>query len=436
MIRARFGPAEPWHWRIGMMTSLERVECALNHRTPDRVAVDFGSNAVTGMHVTAVAALRAHYGLDKRPVKVCEPFQMLGEIEDDLLAVLGVDTVGLPPHGNLFGFRNEGWKEFRAPWGQDLLVPKLFNTTRDANGDLLLYPQGDLQVPPSGRMPVGGFFFDAIIRQGPIDDDHLNPEDNLEEFQPLTEDELKHYATQAKRLASCGRAVVGGIGGTAFGDIALVPAPFLKHPKGIRDVQEWYMSTALRRDYLHTVFSRQCEIALGNLERAHRVLGEVLRVIFVCGTDFGTQTSSFCSTDTYEDLYAPYYKQVNAWVHAHTSWKTFKHSCGAVGQFIPHFIESGFDIVNPVQCSAAGMDPRTLKARFGDQIVFWGAGVDTQKILPFGTPDEVRRQVLERCEIFAPNGGFIFNAVHNVQAKTPVANIVAMIDAVKEYSGR
>jgi uroporphyrinogen-III decarboxylase len=113
-----------------------------------------------------------------------------------------------------------------------------------------------------------------------------------------------------------------------------------------------------------------------------------------------------------------------------------KHSCGAVAKFVPEFIEAGFDILNPVQCSAAGMDPRELKSRYGDRIVFWGGGVDTQRVLPFGTPRQVREQVLERSEILAPGGGFVFSTIHNVQAQTPVANLVAMIDAVREFNGR
>jgi uroporphyrinogen-III decarboxylase len=139
---------------------------------------------------------------------------------------------------------------------------------------------------------------------------------------------------------------------------------------------------------------------------------------------------------TFRELYLPYYKQMNDWIHAHTAWKTFKHTCGAITKFLPSLIDAGYDILNPVQCSAAGMDPIQLKADFGDQIVFWGGGVDTQHVLPFGTPAEVREQVLRRCEIFAPGGGFVFNAVHNVQARTPVENIVAMIDGVHEFNGQ
>jgi uroporphyrinogen-III decarboxylase len=124
------------------------------------------------------------------------------------------------------------------------------------------------------------------------------------------------------------------------------------------------------------------------------------------------------------------------WVHRNTGWRTFKHSCGAVSKFIPGFIESGFDILNPVQCSAAGMDPRELKRTYGESLVFWGGGVDTQSTLPFGSPEEVREQVLRRCEVFAAGGGFVFNTVHNIQARTPTVNIVAMVNAVREFNGQ
>ena len=210
-------------------------------------------------------------------------------------------------------------------------------------------------------------------------------------------------------------------------------APVLKHPKGIRDITEWYVSTRSRQDYIHKVFEGQCEIALANLAKIAARVGDAVDVINVCGTDFGTQKSSFCSVPTFRDLWMPYYRRVNDWIHKNTRWKTFKHSCGAVEKFIPGFIECGFDILNPVQCSAAGMEPEHLKSAYGSQIIFWGGGVDTQQTLPFGTPEQVREQVLRRCEIFSPGGGFVFNTIHNIQAGTPVENIVAMIDAVREF---
>lgn len=382
--------------------------------------------------MSCVAALRQHYGLENRPITVHEPFQMLGLVEDDLAAAMGLDVTGVFARKTMFGFANEHWREWEFN-GLTVLVPAGFRTTTDTNGDTLIYPEGDTSVPPSGRMPKGGHFFDAIIRQEPIEEERLNPEDNCEEFKPIADEDVEHLRQTACAAVKTGRAVLAGFGGTAFGDIALVPAPFLKHPKGIRDVAEWYMSTSSRRDYIHAIFERQCEVGIANLERIWQAVGENVDAVFVCGTDFGTQTSTFCSVSTLRNLYFPYYKRVNEWIHRNTTWKSFKHSCGAVERFIDSFIDAGFDILNPVQCSATGMDPEHLKSTYGDRLTFWGGGVDTQRTLPFGTPGEVREQVLRRCEIFSRGGGFVFNSIHNIQAQTPVENIVAMLEAVHEF---
>ena len=416
------------------MTPKGRVLASLNHHEPDAVPVDFGSTAVTGIHVNAIAGLREHYGLEKRPVKVYEPYQMLGLIDEDLKTIMGIDVEGIPAPETLFGFRNENWKAYRLDSGLEVLVSEHFRTTKNANGDTFIYPKGDTSAAPSGRMPRDGYFFDTIVRQEPIDEARLDPADNLEEFGPVSERDLEYFAAEAERAASTGRAVMATFGGTAFGDIALVPAPFLKHPKGIRDIEEWYISTVTRQDYIHRVFEKQTEIALENLSRIKDVVGDRVDAVFICGTDLGTQQSQFCSVETFRKLYFPYYKMVNDWVHKNTGWKTFKHSCGAVEPLIEPFIEAGFNILNPVQVTAAGMEAARLKKNYGERIVFWGGGVDTQTTFAFGTPAEVREQVLRRMEVLAPGGGFIFNAVHNVQANTPLANIVAMIDAVKEFN--
>jgi hypothetical protein len=417
------------------MNSRERVAMALNHRQPDRVPLDLGASAVTGMNVNSVYLLRQALRLDPpgTPVKVVEPFQMLGEIAPDLWDALGVDVVSLGKPATLFGFRNEGWR----PWsfnGTPVLVPEGFNSVPEPDGSILMYPEGDRSVPPSGRMPPGGYYFDAIIRQPPIDDDHLNPADNLEEFEPISAADLKHIQAQAERLhTQTDKAILASFGGTAFGDIALVPGPWMKHPKGIRDVAEWYMSTVSRRDYVYTVFEKQCETGLANLAKIYPVVDDRVTAIFLTGTDFGTQTGPFISPKAYRSLYMPFHKIVNDWVHRHTGWKTFIHSCGSVAALIPLFIEAGFDILNPVQTSATGMDPRSLKQTYGSELTFWGGGVDTQKTLPFGTPEQVRAEVKERLEIFGNGGGFIFNPIHNVQACTPVENLRALYEAVQEY---
>jgi hypothetical protein len=400
------------------------------------VPVDFGGTTVSGIHISCVAALRDHYGLEKKPVRAIDCGQMLGEIEEDLKCAMGIDVEGIARRTNRFGFPNEDWKPWRMYDGLEILVPGMFHTTVDADGDTLLHPQGDLSAPPSARMPNGGYFFDAIIRQEPIDEDRLDPRDNVEEFAAISERELDYLARETARASATGRGVVAAFGGSSFGDVAHVHGVGLKHPKGIRDIAEWYMSVHARRDYVHRVFAAQCDMALSNLARIASRVGDGVDVVMVCGTDFGTQSSSFCSVDTFRELWLPYYRRINQWIHTHTGWRTFKHSCGAVAKFIPSFIEAGFDVLNPVQCSAAGMDPGALKEQYGGRLVFWGGGVDTQRVLPFGTAAEVREQVLRRCGIFARNGGFVFNAIHNIQAGTPVENIVAMVDAVREFNGR
>jgi len=283
-------------------------------------------------------------------------------------------------------------------------------------------------------MPKTGYFFDSIIRQDPIVEEKLNPEDNLEDFSIFSETDLKYWSSEIGRIDLSDKGIIVNIGGTAIGDIALVPAPFLKHPKGIRDIAEWYMSTISRPGYLKYVFEKQTDIALENFRMLFEVIGNLIDVIFLCGTDFGTQNSSFCSPEEFDDLYLPYYQKMNNWIHQHTSWKTFKHCCGAIEPFIEHFIKAGFDIINPVQINATGMDPKHLKKKFGDRIVFWGGGVDTQKILPFGKPSDVEKHVLEICEIFSNGGGFVFNSIHNIQANVPVENIVAVFSALKKFN--
>jgi len=417
------------------MNSRERVKKALDHEQPDRVPIDFGSTPVTGIAASAVYKLRVALELHKEGdrIKVIEPYQMLGEVANDLREELGVDCVGLEGRKNLFGFRNENWKPWKLFDGTPVWVPEAFNTDPEPNGDILMYPEGDKSAPPSGRMPKDGFYFDAIIRQPPIDDAHLDVEDNLEEFTPISDEDLTYLERQADYLyRNTDLAIVANFGGTAFGDIALVPAPFLKDPKGIRDVTEWYMSTLIRQDYIREVFAHQCEIALDNLAKIRQAVGNRISVIFVSGTDFGTQRAQFISTDAYRQLYKPFHKRVNDWVHTQTTWKTFIHSCGAVEPLIEDFIDAGFDILNPVQLSAAGMDPKHLKETYGDRIVFWGGGVDTQRTLAFGTPTEIKSEIKKHISILSQGGGFVFNSVHNVQATTPDANLVAMAEALRE----
>ena len=418
------------------MNSRQRVNLALQHKEADRVPLDLGGTTVSGMHVSTVYRLRQALGLDTpgTPVKVIEPFQMLGEIKPDLITALGIDVVMLAGSGTAFGFKLEGWKEWTSFDGTPTLVPEGFNTIPDPEGDLLMYPEGDRSAPPSGRMPRGGFYFDVIVRQPPIEESKLKVEDNLEEWSLISDAELEHYKRESERLyTETDKAIVLNLGQLALGNISRVPGPGLKHPKGIRDVEEWYISMSTRREFIYRVFEAQTEINLANLKKIQQAVGNRAAAAYLTGADFGAQNGPFIAPKTYRELFLPFHKQINDWVHKHTTWKTFIHSCGSVFDLTEDFIAAGFDVLNPVQTSAAHMDPGELKRTFGERITFWGGGIDTQRTLPFGSLDEVRGEVRERLKLFGPGGGFVFNAVHNIQALVPVANVVAMYETALNH---
>lgn len=417
------------------MTSKERVKCAYAHKQPDKVPIDFGGMGCSQMHVSVIRQLRDYYGLEKRPVKVLDIAAMTGLIEDDLKDAIGADVELIQPYSNSFGIPNAGqWKEFRL-FDMDVLVPEKFEVSDDGKGGLYIYPQGDRTAPPSGHLPAGGYYFDNLERQEEIDEDSMDPADNLEEYAPISDAALDYYKAQIERYRDSKRAVVLDPGGAALGDASQIAGPGLKHPKGIRSVADWYMAPLLYPDYVSEVFDRQTDQAIENFAKLHQIVGDVADIVYICGTDFGSQISQMCSPASFDEFYLPNYTKVNNWIHQNTGWKSLKHSCGAISPFIPKLIASGFDSVNPVQCSATGMEPQRLKDDFGDKIVYWGGGVDTQKVLPFGTPGEVREQVLQRCEIFSKNGGYIFNSIHIVQCGTPIENVAAMIDAVHQFNG-
>jgi hypothetical protein len=416
------------------VTSRERVQLALDHREPDRVPVDLGSSLVTGIHASAYAQLKEALGVAGGEIRVYEPFQMLAEVEEPVRRALGVDVYGIMLPVTIFGYRNENWKPFRLFDGTEVLVSEHFHCDELPNGDLVQYPLGDRSAPPSGRMPRDGFYFDAIVRQEPIDESRLDPKEWVEQTYGLYGDEELHLLEQQSRwyFENTDYALFGNFGGGSFGDIAIVVGPHIPYPKGIRDPEEFYISHITRKDYIQEIFERTLEIQMENIRMYRQAVGERIQVIEINGNDFGAQNGPFISPELYRELYKPYHRVMNRWVHDNTSWKTFFHSCGSNAAFLEDFREAGVDILNPVQISAAEMEPELLKKKYGDDFVFWGGAVDAQHTLPFGTADQVRREVMANIDTFKTGGGYVFNNVHNIQAGVPVENILAMFEALQE----
>ncbi len=419
------------------MTSRERIIAAINHQQPDRVPFDLGGLACTTLHVSSLKLLIEALGLPPRPLQLTNPLMMTGAFDPDVTAAVKSDVAAIWPGNTVFGYRNKDWKKWTTPDGTEVLVGGGFMFTQKENGAYELYPQGDLTKAPTGYMPPNGLYFDPIVREGEIDDDNMNArEDYKDQFSLLTDEVLREYEDRANFLyneTELAIALNDDVG--SFGCLPRIAGPHLSETPGVRAPETWFTTQMTDPEYVHDFFALQTEYALKNMALMHQAVGNKPQVYRVTTTDFGTQAGEMYSKGMFQDLYKPYYKQINDWIHQNTTWKSWYHCCGSIVNILDDFVEMGVDILNPVQCSAAGMDPQFLKDKYGDKLVFWGGGVDTQKILPYGTPDEVRAEVKSKLDIFSKGGGYIFTMVHNMQPNTPKENMIAMIEAIWDYNG-
>jgi len=415
------------------LTSRDRVRFALNHQQPDRVPVDLGSTLVTGIQASAYAVLKRTLQISEGAVKVYDPFQMLAEVSERVKDRFSVDTYGIQLPVNIFGYRNENWKPFRIFDEIEILMPGNFQYDVLDNGDIVQYPRGDRSALPSGKMPKDGYYFDVIVRQLPIEEGKLDPKRWVDQTYSLYSEEDLRYIEGTSRhyYENTEYSLIGNFWGAGFGDIAIVPGPHILRPEGIRDPEEWYVSMVTRSGYISDIFGYQCELGIKNIALYHEAVGDRIDVITMSGTDFGTQQGPFISPDVYREVFKPLHRRMNEWVHKNTSWKTFYHTCGSIVAFLDDFCEAGVDIINPVQVSAAGMDPEFLKKNYGDRLVFWGGAVNPQWTLAFGSPEEVREEARKNILTFGEGGGYIMGNVHNIQSNVPPENIIAMFDAVE-----
>jgi hypothetical protein len=399
--------------------SRERVLAALSHREPDRVPIDLGSNIMSGIMAHALDRLRRHLGLERRPVRVHEVFQMLGEVEMDVVERLGADILPVEPLVQFFGLRRESWKPWRLWDGTDVMVPGQFDVEIDSEGGWLLHTAGDRAKPVEGRMPRDGFYFDmpALTESRPDWKPPSLAEARKEHV--LGTEELEFMQARAEHLrGTTDKALMLGAWDTT--GLAWVGS-----------IPDFLMLMLAEKAYVKDLFTVRTEVAIDNLEKLKAHLGDSVDIIGMEGNDFGAQNAELVSPELFEELCIPFFREQNDWVHRNTAWKTWYHCCGSITRILPMLIDSGVDVINPVQTSAAGMDPAWLKERFGGSVVFWGGGVDTQRTLPFASPEEVAAEVRERIRILAPGGGFVFNPIHNIQQGTPPENIAAAYEAAR-----
>ena len=418
------------------MTSRDRVRKTLNHEEPDRVPLDLGSTLVTGIQAGMYRKFKEALGIRDGEIRVYDPFQLLAEVEQSVKQRLGVDTYGIQLPTNLFGYRNEHWKPFTLFDGTEISISGHFQYDVLANGDIVQYPKGDRSAPPSGIMPQGGYYFDVLVRQEPINEEKLDPREWVEQsYSIYTDEELRYLEDTSKwYFENTDYSLIGNFNGADFGDIALVPGPHVLHPKGIRDPQEWYISLLTRKSYIQDIFHYECDLQMKNLKMYREAVQDRIDVIVMSGTDYGSQNGLLISPELYREMFRPLHQTMNDWVHMNTGWKTFFHTCGSLLGLLDDLHKAGVDILNPVQISARGMEPESLKSKYGDKFIFWGGGIDPQHTLPFGRPGDVQEEVTRNLQTFKKGGGYVFANVHNIQSGIPVQNLLTLFKTFKDNS--
>ncbi len=399
------------------MNSRQRVLAALNHRQPDRVPIDLGATRQSGIAASTYHQLKQRLGLNT-PTRVFDLYQVLAEVEQPLLDRFGADVVGLRRPAVTFGIRNENWRPWTLFDGTPVEVPGGFAPDVEANGDLLLrHPDGR----PMARMPRGGFYFDRLDKYPGAA--HADPA--ALDLPRLSNEILDHLHAQAEAYyQNTDKAIT----------VALGPPYELFFGLGTGDFQSWMITLATEPDYVRALYGRLVEAWIENLRLLNDAVGDRVQIIQF-NDDLGTQDAPFLSVAMFRELVMPFYKQGLDWIHQNTEKKVFMHNDGAIFDFLPTLIEMGVDILNPVQTTAKGMDPVKLKREFGDRLVFWGGACDCQGTLAFGTPRQVAAEVEETIRVLAPGGGYVFAPVHNIQARVPPENVIALFDAALASSG-
>lgn len=380
-------------------TSRRRVEVTLNHQEPDRVPYDLGGTILTGIHHLAYRRLRKYLGLPEESIILEDPIQQLALVHEDVKARLQVDVYGLNPAKSRAAGRpqwaEEGYDKLEDEWGIEWWKPQ-----------------------------DQGFYYD--MRRHPLAE--IDSVENLARFKfpdPLDPGRYEHMAERANDLMNH-RQVAYVLGRNAPGifEIAL----------WMRGFENFYCDMMDNQVFAEALLDTIMEIKMKYWARALELVGPNVMMVSEAD-DLASQDRCLVSPDLYRKLIKPRHTKLFAFIkkQAQVPVKIFYHSCGAIASILPDLIESGIDVLNPVQISAKGMDTRALKKAFGKDITFYGGGVDTQHVLPHGTRQQVRDEVKRRIEDLAPGGGFIFNTVHNIQADVPPQNIVAMWEAMRDY---
>ena len=410
------------------MNSRERVLSALNHNQPDRVPIDFSGHRSSGISAIAYAKLRKYLGLKPKTIRVYDMIQQLALVDDDVLDMFGVDVVEL---GRGFLLNESDWKDWILPDGTSCQIPYYINVEKRGDSWYLLSDDGK----ELGVQKPGCLYFDQIhwpyLSRDIKNDDFSNLPDALNYCMwgiaptpgghlSWSEEDLTKMKRCAKRLRnSTDRAIIGLFGGGMF-----------ESPQSLYRTDNYLIYMGLYPDATMRLLDKVFDIHMQNLDKWLNAVGSYIDVI-VFGDDLGGQNGPLISPTMYRKYYKPYHQKLWNRAKKLANVKVNLHCCGGIYELIPDLIEAGLDAINPVQISCKNMDSVKLKSEFGKDLTFWGGGCETQNVLPHSTPKQVAEHVKRQVEIFSPDGGFVFQQVHNIMANVPPENITEMFHALK-----
>lgn len=411
------------------MNSRERILTAISHKEPDRIPIDLGATPSSGISAVAYHNLVKYMKL-KLKNHVYDVIQEVTQPEMELLEIFNVDVLDI---GRFFNNYESYWHELELINGVPGLYPVWFNPKKQPDGSWLAsVPTGEF----IGKMPVGATFFDQLIF--PYLDGYPDNFNNISYdmsrvswggfgFPPFDRMSEKDYwkmlrETVITERSKTDKALLIGVGCNLF-----------EWGTFLRRIDNFLMDLYIDPENVNRLLDKLLERHMDFLSKVCSALGDIVDIIKF-GDDLGTNTGPFIPIEVYNDFFRPRHKLICDYVRSNTSAHTMLHCCGGIYELIPGLIEAGFEILNPVQINAFGMDPKRLKQEFGNEVTFWGGGINTQSVLNRATPQQVKDYVKQNIEIFSKDGGFVFNTVHNILPDVPPENIIAMFESVNEFN--
>ena len=372
------------------MTHRERLLAAVSHEQPDMVPIDLGGTVDSSIVVEAYEKLKEHFGFEAEN-ELCHRMMRVVQVDERILGALDIDTRGIfPGKPSKGGERELGLCRYRDPWGVERVHPEHS------------YYYDQTTSPLAGKITVS----DISHYRWPDPDD------------PGLVRGLKDRANWIRENTDCAT-------------ILSLPAPCVHTSQYLRGFDDWFCDFVLNPGILEALLDAVLEVTLQMAKNELKEVGRTVDVV-ICADDLGAQDGLQISYDHFLKYVKPRLEKYLRLVHDLSPAKVLFHSCGAVASIIDDLIEIGVDILNPVQVTAAGMEPLILKKKYRGRMAFWG-GMDSQKILPRGSTEDVKKMVEDLIEQMGEGGGFVLSSVHNIQPDVPLDNILAMFQHAREY---